>query len=76
MKDGTLPKIILVQPSRAKWKAGLLRLRRQDVIKKGLREMGISWESQRREALTVCNGGRSVRSCAGFRRLVDAVNCL
>jgi hypothetical protein len=52
MNDDRLPKIALFgRPSRAKRKAGRLRLGWEDVIKKDLREMGTSWEDVKREAL-------------------------
>ena len=50
MKDDRLPKIFLfVQPSRAKRKAGRPSLRWEDVIKKDLKEIGISWEGLKSE---------------------------
>ena len=53
MKDGRLPKIVLFgQPSRAKQKGSLRRLRWEDVINKDLKEMGASWEGLQREAKT------------------------
>ena len=74
MKDDRLPKIVLFgHPSRAKWKRRH-RLGWQDVIKKGLKEMGTSWEGVKREALNRLGWSRSVRSCVGLRRLGAAVS--
>ena len=77
MKGDRLPKIILFgQPSGATRKAGRPCLGWEDVINKGLREMGTSWEgvSVKREALNRLGWRRSVSSCVGLRRLGAAVS--
>jgi hypothetical protein len=76
MKDDRLPKIVLFgQPSRTKRKAGHPRLGWEDAIKKDLKEMGISWEGVKREALNRLGWRRSVRSCVDLRRLGAVVSC-
>ena len=58
MKDDRLWKIVLFgQPFRAKQKAGHPRLGWEDVTKKDLKKMGISWEDAEREALMDWDGG-------------------
>jgi len=76
LKDDRLPKIGLFgQLSRAKRKAGRLRLEWEDVIKNDLREIGTSREGIKREALNRLEWRRSMRSCVGLRRLGTAVSC-
>jgi len=41
---------------------------------KDVKEMGISWEGVKREALNRLGWRRSVRSCVGLRRLCAAVS--
>ena len=64
MKDDRLPKIVLSANCLGlKPKAGRPRLRWEDVIKKDFKEMEISWEGLKREALNKLGWRRSVRSC-------------
>jgi hypothetical protein len=52
MKYNIFPKIVLlIQPSRAKRKAGHPQLELEDVEKIDLREIGISWKDVKRKAL-------------------------
>ena len=52
MKDDLFPKIVLlIQPSGAKRKAGRPQLELEDVEKKDLREIEISWKGVKRETL-------------------------
>jgi hypothetical protein len=62
-----LSKIVLFgQPSRAKRKAGRLRLGWEDVIKTDLREMVTSWEGVKKEALNRLGRRRNLHSCVGI----------
>jgi hypothetical protein len=50
--DDIFPKIVLlIQPSRAKQKAGHPQLETEDVEKKDLREIEIYWKGVKREVL-------------------------
>jgi len=73
MKDDRLPQIF-GQPFEATQKAGRLRLGREDFINKDLKEMGISWENVKREALNKLGWRRSVCSCVGIRRFGAVVS--
>ena len=76
MKDNRLPKIVLFgQWSRAKGKAGRPRLGWEDVIRKDLKQMGISSEGVKREALNRLGWRRSVRSCVCLSQLGATVSC-
>ena len=75
MKDDRLLKIVRFgQPSGAKQKASRPRLGWKDVINKYLKEMGTSWEGVKREVFNRLDWRRSLRSCAGLRRLGAAVS--
>ena len=50
------------------------RLGWEAVIDKDFKEMGTSWEGVKREALSRLGWRRSMRSCAGIRRLGAAVS--
>ena len=67
--------VIFSQTSRSKRKAGRPRLGWENGRKKGLMEIGNSWEGVKREALNGLGWRRSVRSCVGLRRLGAAVSC-
>jgi len=76
MKDDRLPTIVLFdQRSRAKQKAGHPRLGWEDFIKKALNEMGIFWESVKREVLNILDWKRTELSRVGLRGLGAAVIC-
>jgi hypothetical protein len=75
MKDDRLPKIVLFgQPFRAKRKADNPSLGWEDVIKKNLKEMGISWAGVKRKNLNRLRWTSSVRSCFGLRRVGAVVS--
>ena len=76
MKYDRLAKIVLFgQPSWAKQKAVCPRLGWEDVIKKDLKEMGISWEGVRIQTLNGLGWRGSVGNCFGLRGFDIAVSC-
>ena len=75
MNDDRLPKIFLFgELSRAKRKKARPRLGWEDVIKKDLKEMGVSWEGVKRGALNRLGCRRGLRSFVGLRWLGDVVS--
>ena len=47
----------------------------EDVARKDLREMVISWEGVKREDLNRLGRKRSLHNCVGLRQPSEAVNC-
>ena len=75
MKDDRLPESFLFgQPFRAKRKAGCPRLGWEDVIKKNLKKIVISWEGVKRKALNKLGWRRTVHSCVSLRGFCSAVS--
>jgi len=46
----------------------------QDVVRKDLKEIGTSWEGEKRNELKRLGWRKSVRSCVSFRRLGAALS--
>ena len=80
-KCGSIPLSMAIMKERLRWLGPVLwmkddRLGWEDVINKDLKEIGTSWEGVKREALNRLGWRKSVRSCAGLRRLSAAIELL
>ena len=76
MKDSRLSKIFLVgQKLRLKQTTYRPLTRREDVVRKDLRETETSWKSVKREVLNKLAWRRSMVSCVSIRWCGPAVSC-